>query len=1030
MQTTLNLKPTSKPIKQYYETMGEKRQMGFQVEGNVAPAFADLLGNCAKSLGYRFNEQHAVKLRTGRNIRLDGAILTQFHLRYGVWEAKDSKDDLKTEIRKKFEAGYPNDNILFQSPDRAVLIQNGREVLDVSLADPKNLIEVLNAFFSYTQPALEAWERAVSEFKGRVPEVARGLDLLIEEEYQKNGTYKRAFDSFLGLCQTAINPQLSKDAVEEMLIQHILTERIFRRVFNNDKFARQNAIASEIETVIDALTSKRFSRDDFTRSLDHFYGAIEQTASTIASYDEKQDFLNTVYENFFQGFSVKTADTHGIVYTPQSIVQFMVKSVEALLQREFQRSLADEGVHILDPFVGTGNFLLRVMEEIKQKKPSALAHKYAQELHCNEVMLLPYYIASMNLEHAYYEAMGEYAPFEGICLVDTFELAEERQMPMFVEQNTARVERQRQQELTVILGNPPYNAGQVNENDNNKNRKYRVLDKRVQDTYVKASKATNRNSLSDPYVKAFRWASDRLKTEGVVAFVTNNSFVDNIAFDGMREHLQKDFDAIYVLDLGGNSRLTGRGEKVSNVFGIRVGVCITFLVRKSGEQASRKGTVYYRQVQETGKKEDKFAFLEEAHTLEGVEWQVLTPNRKFQWLTEGLETDFEGLLPLGTKEAKASKLGSNAIFQVYSNGTKSNNDAYVYRFQRDALVTHAQNMVHDYRTQLARYLFEKRPKNIEGFLNVDESVLKWIRNTKRTLQRGKEIQFDDKKIRQSLYRPFNKQFYYFERAFNEECYQFPRIFPTPETEAENRVICFSDIGYRASTFSCLMTNVIPDLHLCASVDAHQTFPLYVYDEAGASRRENVSDWALEAFQAHYADLTLTKEALFYYIYGALHQPSYRLRYAQNLKRELPRIGFLPDFWQVSRIGRQLADLHVSYETLSPYPLVERENSAVPPSYRVENKMTLSKDKTALTVNPFLTLVGIPQEVFGYQLGNRSALEWVIEQYQVKTDKRSGITNDPNRLDDERYIVRLVGQVVRVSLETVALIRQLEGEERP
>jgi predicted helicase len=817
--------------------------------------------------------------------------------------------------------------------------------------------------------------------------------------------------------------------------------------------------------VVDALTGKYFNRDDFMRELDHFYGAIETTAATIGDYNEKQSFLNTVYEQFFQGFSVKVADTHGIVYTPQPIVQFMVRSVEELLRREFNRSLADPGVHILDPFVGTGNFILRVMEEIRRSKPSALAHKYAAELHCNEVMLLPYYIASMNIEHAYYEAMGEYAPFEGICLVDTFDLAESRQLPMFVEANSARVERQRQTELTVILGNPPYNAGQVNENDNNKNRKYTVIDRRVQETYTRAGTATLRNALSDPYVKAFRWASDRIRDEGIVAFVSNNSFIDNIAFDGMRQHLLADFDAVYVLDLGGNVR---KNPKLSgtthNVFGIQVGVCITFLVRR-GPADGRAGTLYYARMDEFWRRTQKYTQLDGWGALGKVDWQTLTPVNNI-WLTEGLQTDWDDLLPLGTKDAKAGR--GQAIFELYSNGVKTNSDAYVYSFRRDALIQRAQAMVSDYRNHLARYLMEKRSKSIESILHVNEQVLKWIRNTKRTLQRGQDVQFDETKIRLSLYRPFAKQHYYFERAFNEDIYQFPRIFPTPETERENRVICVSGVG-SSKPFMALMTNFIPCLDL---LEKTQCFPLYTYEphppapspygegESAARayrRRDNISDWALAQYREHYGDASISKEDIFYHLYALLHHPAYRERYAANLKRELPRVPFvtscplpvasfespaageplpaapsqhletgnreLETFHAFAAIGRALAELHLNYESLPEYGLRRQENPAVPPSLRVE-KMALSRDKTALRVNDFLTLEGIPPEAYAYKLGSRSALEWVIEQYRVTTDARSGITNDPNRLDDEGYIVRLVGQVVYLSVETQKLVAQI------
>lgn len=377
----------------------------------------------------------------------------------------------------------------------------------------------------------------------------------------------------------AINPNLSDQAVEEMLIQHLLTERIFRKVFNNPDFAQRNIIAREIEKVISALTSRSFSRHDFLNSLDRFYGAIETTAATIEDYSEKQDFLNTVYEKFFQGFSVKVADTHGIVYTPQPIVDFMVRSVDDILKREFGKTdgLASDGVAVLDPFVGTGNFLLRVLRQMPKSK---LPHKYAHELFCNEVMLLPYYIASMNIEHEYYELTGRYEPFNGISLVDTFELAEGRQMPLFAPENTQRVQRQKNTPIFVIIGNPPYNAKQVSENDNNKNRNYPVIDGRVAETYGKDSTAILKNQLNDPYIKAIRWASDRIGEDGIIALVTNSGFITASASDGVRKNLRQDFNKIYIIDLGGNVRenpeLSGTTH---NVFGIQVGVSVNSYIK-------------------------------------------------------------------------------------------------------------------------------------------------------------------------------------------------------------------------------------------------------------------------------------------------------------------------------------------------------------------------------------------------------------------------------------------------------------------
>lgn len=450
------------------------------------------------------------------------------------------------------------------------------------MTKPENLVGIVKEFIEYVPPAFAEWGQAVDEFKVRIPEIAGSLLDLIAKERKSNRPFRQAFADFVELCRQSVNPNLSESAVEEMLIQHLLTERIFTRIFKNDEFTKRNVIALEIEKVIAALTSRSFSRGEFLKSLDRFYKAVEVAAATIDDYSQKQSFLNTVYEKFFQGFSVKVADTHGIVYTPQPIVDFMVRSVEEILKKEFGRSLSDHGVHILDPFVGTGNFIVWVMREIRK---TALEHKFRHELHCNEVMLLPYYIASMNIEHEYVERMGTYPPFEGICLVDTFELAEGAQaaFSFMNAENTARVERQKNTPLFVVIGNPPYNTAQVNENDNNKNRKYRVMDKRVSETYATASKASLVNKLSDPYVKAIRFAADKISRngEGIVALVTNNSFIDQIAFDGMREHLEKDFDALYVLNLGGNIR---KNPKLSgtthNVFGIQVGVSVNIFIKK------------------------------------------------------------------------------------------------------------------------------------------------------------------------------------------------------------------------------------------------------------------------------------------------------------------------------------------------------------------------------------------------------------------------------------------------------------------
>ena len=842
---------------------------------------------------------------------------------------------------------------------------------------------------------------------------------LIEAERKSNPAFVASFTAFAELCRESINPDLKDEAVEEMLVQHLLTERIFRRIFDNPEFTRRNVIAAEIEKVIDSLTKKHFSRDAFLRDLDPFYKAIEETAAMATGYSEKQIFLNRVYERFFQGFNKKQADTHGIVYTPKPIVDFMVRSVEEVLKAEFGRSLSDKDVHILDPFVGTGTFITRVMEEIKKTK---IQHKYRDELHCNEIMLLPYYIASMNIEHTYLEMVGEYEPFEGICLVDTFELAEPKQTEFeyMTEGNTERIRKQKRAPIFVVIGNPPYNMGQVNENDQNKNRKYKHMDARVQETYTKASKATLRNKLSDPYVKAFRLASDRIRAGGVVAFVSNDSFVDQIAFDGMRKCLAQDFDKIYVVELGGNVR---RNPKLSgtthNVFGIQIGVSITILVKKTDHKLGAHGKVYYAAVGGDWKRQEKYNQLNSWAQLSGVNWRHLEPDNKNTWLTEGQQGNWDSLISLGDRHAKEQE-HSEVIFRNFSLGIVSARDSYVFNFSRKRLIDGMKSSIGAYAEILAKYKARRSSTSVDSIIDVKDRRIKWSRQTKHLLQESTVSRFHEAYVRTALYRPFTTKLHYFDDFWNEERYQLPEILPL--SQSENTMICAAGPGYR-SPWSCLGASLLPTYTVCSTTDSFQCFPFYTYDKDGTNRRENITDWALAEFRKHYGDKKISKRDIFHYTYGLLHHPEYRTRYAANLKRELPRIPMAAEFKRFAEIGAALMKLHIEYETQEVYPLDQKEAEGVKLDWRVE-KMTLSKDKTQLKYNDFLTLSGIPPEVYEYRLGNRSALEWVVDQYRVSTDARSGIVNDPNREDDPEYIVRLVGQVVTVSVETVRLVKEL------
>jgi len=1013
----LNLKSSHKPVLEYYKALKNYQTIGVAHEGAVKVAFQNLLNSCCQQFDWNLVNEWKLQRRGRRPAFVDGACVDEFNLVHGYWEAKDEADNLKQEIKNKFKEGYPRNNIIFQAPTRAIHYQDGKQTLDADLTNPEALIELLERFFQYAPPEIEEWDKAVEQFKGRVPELGFSLLEIIREERKTNPKFETAFAGFYEICRDAINPNLSDDAVEEMLIQHLLTERIFRKVFNNPDFTRRNVIAVEIEKVIDVLTSKAFSREVFLGKLDHFYKAIEGTAATITDYSEKQGFLNVVYEKFFQGFAIREADTHGIVYTPQEIVGFMVKSVEQLLGDEFGTSISHRDVHILDPFVGTGNFIIRTMRDMKK---SMLPQKYQNEIHCNEVMLLPYYIASMNIEHEYLELTRKYEPFAGICLVDTFELAEavQKKFTYMTAENTARVERQKRSPIFVIIGNPPYNAKQVNANDNNKNRKYKTMDRLVRDTYAKDSKASLVNKLNDPYIKAIRWASDRIGQEGIVALVTNNSFIDDGPFDGVRKHLVEDFDIIYLMDLGGN---VWRNPKLSgttnNVFGIKVGVSVNLLVRKK-HQETRKATIHYARLDEYWTKRQKLDFLSEVDHEENIEWEDLVPDENYRWLKPAGSSEFDALIAIGSKETKAAaSLNVETVFKTYSLGVSTNRDAVVYDFDKDSLLERVEQFCDDYNAEVERYIRKGRPrKPIEGFVKYDKVT--WSETLLNKLKAKHHVTFDPSRARQVLYRTYTKKWLYYDSFLIDRPGLFSHIFPTLKSQKENLAI--GVCTHSQSPFSVQMVSCIPGLDLNGRPT--QFFPFYVYNETGTSRQENITDWALQYFQTQLKDDTLSKWDIFYYIYAILHQPAYRERYAPLLKRQLPRIPLSKDFKSFKDAGMELSQLHAFFDEQRPYQLERVEDESADLDWRVE-KMRLSSDKTCLIYNDFLTLKGIPPGALDYKIGNRSVLNWVISQYQVARDETGEILEDPNR-DDEEYIIGLIEKVVQVSLESVKIINSL------
>ena len=1031
----VTIKPTDAAIRNYQGTLQRlKQEQNVTHEGGLRRAFADLLRVTARKQSWTLVEEQRV---SGGRVRPDGTLRDRWQLPHGYWEAKDGRDDLEVEIRRKRERDYPFSNIIFEDTNTAILYQNERRILQADCNNRTELAGLLTQFYRHETPDFSSFEEAVDRFAGEVPQIAQGLQQRINAARVGNPAFQRAFADFMALCSEALNPNISREAVEEMLIQHLLTERLIRRVFDQENFVRRNVIAAEVEKVIDALTGQHFNRRDFLGSLDRFYLAIEKAAGSLADFSDKQGFINTVYERFFQGFSVRVADTHGIVYTPQEVVEFMVAATDELLGREFGKKLGDAGVCVIDPCTGTGNFVVQLLRRVARENPRELERFYRERLFANEVMLMPYYIASLNIEHEFYERSGRYEAFDGICFVDTLDLAEGKIVPLgggFSEKNNARVERQKAAKINVIIGNPPYNVGQVNENDNNKNRKYEVVDQRVRETYFRSSTASSITRTNDAYVKFLRWASDRIgDRNGVVCFISNNNFLDGIAFDGVRKHLLSDFTQIYHLDLHGNVR---KNPKLSgtthNVFGIQVGVGITIAIRSDQH---RQRDLFYFRVPELLRREEKLEHLancvaRQRMVLEAVDWQRLVPNERHTWLHSEYAEEFSRFLPLGTKAAKASNSPYvETIFKIFSLGIATNKDARLYSFDRAVLEKNIKDMIDVY--DYALYRVREKEALPDNEVDTGDLRMQWSRKLKRNLRRQRETTFQGKFIRNSLYRPFTRKMMYNDSFWVEEPRLFGYISPSPEMETENVVICLPAVGV-TKPFYAFASNFLPDLNL---VGATQTIPLYTYDADGTNRRENVTDWALATFRERYADAGISKLDIFHYVYGLLHHPGYRERHADSLRRELPRIPLAPDFAAFRDAGKGLARLHLNYERERPWQL-DWETADGPVDYRVEKMRPLKRVQSedgdyrifdSLQYNDTLTLRGIPAEAFRYRLGTRSALEWVVDQYRVKTDKRSGIVSDPNAWsDDQQYIVNLVGRVLRVSMETVALVDGLAG----
>ena len=891
------------------------------------------------------------------------------------------------------------------------------------------------------------WE----QWAGDVAKIAEAHIARINKLIAEEGKPKREFERFMKGLRKNINPSITEADAIEMISQHIITKPVFEALFDNFSFVNSNPISKSMQKVLELIEEHTPEEDN--AKLDAFYDSVRRRAKGIDNAEAKQKVIVELYDKFFKAAFPKVVEKLGIVYTPVEVVDYIIKSVAWILKKEFDRDISDENIHILDAFTGTGTFITRLLQSGVISK-EALARKYDKEIHANEIVLLAYYIASINIENVFHDIQGEeeeYKPFNGICLTDTFQLGEETNAENIFSEvfphNSKRVQEQKKKPITIIIGNPPYSAKQKNANDDAQNQFYPTLERRIADTYALKSTATNKTSLYDSYIKAFRWATDRIsdKDGGVIGFITNSGWLDGNSFDGFRKTLEHEFSSIYVFNLRGAIRGKSREaakREGQNVFDIMTGVAIVLLVKSpSVLEQKQKAIIHYACIEDYLSREQKKQRIKQLDSISSplLEWKVITPNDDGDWISQRNEA-FSSFIPIGDKDNKNNR---NVFFvPKYSRGVATAKDGWAYNSSLQTTKESAESQINYYNNQV-RLLKSGQISEVE----MQTTKISWSRSVLNDVMKHKEYCLSDVQYREAMYRPFFKQNMVYYRPLIDMIYQIPYLFPT--TNHTNIVICVSGLSTKKD-YSVFLTNATPDLNILEA--GTQCFPLYWYDESTADiadlfnqaaeeevmdryiKRDGISDWILRECKQRYGN-KVTKEDIFYYVYGILHSPEYRTTFEADLKKMLPRLPLVdsPDtFIAFSQAGRKLADLHLNYETVEPYKgvTVKAPENA---NYEVL-KMRFGKidsktaDKSKIIYNSQITIEDIPSEAYDYVVNGKSALEWIMERYQVTTDGKSGIVNNPNDWSkehgDEKYIFNLVLRIITVSVETMKIVSSL------
>lgn len=876
---------------------------------------------------------------------------------------------------------------------------------------------------------------------------------------QADAGHRAAFDDFIQGLQENLNPEIDEAQAVEMLAQHLVTKPVFDAMFKDSNFTEHNPVSVSMQNILNQLDDhSAFEKE--RAGLEKFYDSVRARVKSIDNAAAKQKIILELYDNFFRNAFPRVADRLGIVFTPVPVVDYILRSADAALRLEFGKSLSDEGVSILEPFVGTGTFVTRLLQS-GLIKPEDLHRKYTQELFANEIVLLSYYIAAINIETVFAEVHAKaldadaaelYMPFNGIALTDTFQLNEfdgQLESSEFFPENSERVKRQKRAEIQVIVMNPPYSAGQSSANDNNQNQSYPVLDASIAATYARLSTGTNKNSLYDSYIRGIRWASNRIQSDGVIAFVSNGSFIDGNTADGIRKTFATEFSRIFVYNLRGQLRgksAADQRREGGSVFGQGTMTLTAICVLIKNSQHTGTADLHYADIGDYLSIAEKLEKLTIEGSLENTAWEAITPNEHGDWINHRDER-YDTFQPIGDKSTKG-KPGTRGIFENYSSGLKTNRDAWCYNFSRSAVETNIRRMMTTYNSEVIRY--EDSGLALDdagalGFVDKDPLAISWDRSLRTELRRKRSLKFAPEALRSSGYRPFTRQVIYFAKELNNDQSQLPKLFPTP---AHPNLAIVIPQGGSATAFSVLMSDTIPAL---TPNGGNQCFSLYTYDPVhdtgqgdlldeadstvvdGYRRRDNITDATLANYRGFYEDTGIGKEDIFYYVYGLLHSPTYKDTYKADLMKMLPRIPKIKDFWGFSTAGRDLAALHLNYETVDPYPLDEIFDGAPAGDeydfYRV-NKMSFTsrKDRSRIAYNSNITVAGIPEEAWAYEVNGWSALKWIMERYQIKIHKDSQIINDPNdycrEVGDPRYILDLIKRIVTVSVETMKIVEQL------